>query len=205
MIILKKLDNAGVTMLEMLVVIGLFILFVGAITALMIWGNHGKDVVFEQLSKQNDGRNATQNFLNDLRRASYSSIGAYPIEKADANEIIFYSNVDTDSWKERVRYFISGTTLRRGLIKPSGTPLSYNSADEAATDVAHDLNNTTTVFYYYDQNYDSSSNTSSMDFPVDITKIRMVGIKLWLDLRPNVSPAPLYIEGKTEIRNLKTN
>lgn len=198
-------NSRGFSMLEMIVVIGLFILFAGTIAELLIWGNHGKDVVFEQLSKQNDGRLASQNFLNDLRRASYSSIGAYPIELAAPNQIIFYSNVDVDSWKERVRYFVSTTTLRRGLTKPTGTPLTYNINNEEIVDIAYDLNNTTTIFYYYDQNYDGVNNTSTMSFPIDIAKIRMVGIKLWLDLHPNVSPAPLYIEGKTEIRNLKSN
>lgn len=198
-------NNRGFSMLEMIVVLGLFIIFSGVIAELLIWGNHGKDVIFEQLNKQNDGRIATQDFLNDLRRSSYSSIGAYPIEVATANQIVFYSNIDADSWKEKIRYFVSGTTLKRGVTKPSGTPLSYNSAAEAVNEVAHDLNNTTTLFYYYDQSYDGVSNTSSMSFPIDISKIRMIGIKLWLDLRPNVSPAPLYIEGKTEIRNLKSN
>lgn len=192
-------------MIEVIVVLGIFIMFSATIAEMLIWGNHGKDVVFEQLSKQNDGRIASQNFLNDLRRSSYSSVGAYPVELAGANQIIFYSNIDTDSWKERVRYFVSTTTLKRGIIKPSGNPLSYNSANEVVSEVAHDLNNTTTIFYYYDQSYDGISNTSSMSFPIDISKIRMIGIKLWLDLRPNVSPAPLYIEGKTEIRNLKSN
>ena len=199
------MNNRGFTMLEMIVVVGLFAMFSGAIAEMLIWGNHGKDVIFEQLSNQNDGRIASQDFLNDLRRASYSSIGAYPIELANANEMIFYSNVDTDSWKERVHYFVSGTTLRRGITKPSGSPLTYNPANEVAADVAHDLNNTTTIFYYYDQNYDGITNTSTMSFPINISAVRMAGIKLWLDLRPNVSPAPLYIEGKTEIRNLKSN
>ncbi|EKD43114.1 MAG: hypothetical protein ACD_72C00452G0001, partial [uncultured bacterium] len=147
----KKINNQGFTMLELIVVIGLFILFSGAITEMMIWGNHSKDVIFEQLSKQNDGRNTIQNFLNDLRRASYSSIGAYPLELAAAQEIVFYSNIDSDSWKERVHYFISGTTLKRGITKPSGTPLTYNSANEVSTIVANDLNNTTTLFLYYSQ------------------------------------------------------
>lgn len=192
-------------MIEVMVVLGIFIMFSATIAEMLMWGNHGKDVIFEQLSKQNDGRIASQNFLNDLRRSSYSSIGAYPVELAGANQIIFYSNVDTDSWKERVRYFVTATTLKRGITKPAGNPLSYNSANEVVSEVAHDLNNTTTIFYYYDQSYDGINNTSSMSFPVDISKIRMIGIKLWLDLRPNVSPAPLYIEGKTEIRNLKSN
>ena len=189
----------------MLVVVSIFIMFAGTIAELLMWGNHGKDVVFEQLSKQNDGRIASQNFLNDLRRASYSSIGAYPIELASSSQIVFYSNVDTDSWKERVRYFVATTTLKRGITKPTGNPLGYNSVNEIVEEVARDLNNTTTLFYYYDQNYDGVTNTSTMSMPIDIAKIRMVGIKLWLDLRPNVSPAPLYIEGKTEIRNLKSN
>ncbi|MCX6779890.1 MAG: type II secretion system protein [Candidatus Magasanikbacteria bacterium] len=201
----KKINNSGFSLIEMLIVMGIFIMFAGTIAEMLMWGNHGKDVVFEQLSKQNDGRIAIQNFLNDLRRSSYSSIGAYPIELAGANQIIFYSNIDTDSWKERVRYFVATTTLKRGITKPSGNPLSYNSANEVTTEVAHDLNNTTTIFYYYDQSYDGINNTSTLSAPVDISKIRMVGIKLFLDLRPNVSPAPLYIEGKTEIRNLKSN
>jgi len=189
----KKINNQGFTMLELIVVIGLFILFSGAITEMMIWGNHSKDVIFEQLSKQNDGRNTIQNFLNDLRRASYSSIGAYPLELATAQEIVFYSNVDSDSWKERVHYFISGTTL------------TYNSVNEVSTIVANDLNNTTTLFLYYSQNYDGSSNTSSLSFPINISQVRLIEIKLWLDLKPNVSPAPLFIEGKTALRNLKSN
>lgn len=202
---IKKINNKGMTLVETMVVVGIFLLMIFAVVDLMIWGNHGKDVIFEQLSKQNDGRLASQNFLNDLRRASYSSIGAYPIELASANEIIFYSNIDTDAWKERIHYFVSGTTLKRGVTKPSGTPVSYNPANEIAVVVANDLNNTTTLFKYYDQNYDSVNNTSTLSFPIDIPKIRMIGINLWLDLRPNVSPAPLYIEGKTEIRNLKAN
>ncbi len=201
----KKINNLGFSMMEMIVVIGLFALFSASISEIMIWANHGKDVIFEQLSKQSDGRITIQDFLNDLRRASYSSIGAYPLELATPNEIVFYSNVDTDSWKERIHYYVSGTILKRGVTKPSGTPLTYNIANEVTTDVAHDLNNTTTIFYYYDQNYDGVSNTSSLSLPINIPQVRMVGIKLWLDLRPNVSPAPLYIEGKTELRNLKSN
>jgi len=192
-------------MVEILTVIALFALFSAAIAEMFIWANHGKDVVFEQLSKQNDGRLAIQNFINDLRSASYSSIGAYPIDTATANQIIFYSNIDNDSWKERVRYYISGSVLKRGVTKPSGTPLSYNTSTEVSTDIAHDLNNTTNIFYYYDQSYDGVNSTSSLSFPVNISSIRMVGIKLWLDLKPNVTPAPLFIEGKTEIRGLKSN
>ena len=202
---IKKINNHGMTLVEVLVVVGLFLLLIGGVVSLMIWGNHGKDVVWEQLSTQNEGRKVVQDFINDLRRANASSIGSYPIELAQSQQIIFYSNVDSDSWRERIRYFLQGTTLKRGVIKPSGNPLVYNSADEVVVDVAHDMSNaTSSVFYYYDQNYSGISSTA-MTFPINISAIRMVGIKLILEEKPNVAPVPFNIEAKTEIRNLKSN
>ncbi len=202
---IKKMNNQGMTLVEVLVTMGIFLLLIVAVVALMIWGNHGKDVVWEQLSTQNEGRKVVQDFVNDLRRANASSIGAYPIELAQSQQIIFYSNVDSDNWHERVRYFLQGTTLKRGVIKPSGNPLTYNPATEVALDVAHDMANaTSSIFYYYDQNY-SGVSSSPMAYPINISAIRMVGIKLMLEEKPNVAPAPFNIEAKTEIRNLKSN
>ncbi len=202
---IKKINNRGMTLIEVLVTIGLFLMLVVAVAELMIWGNHGKDVVWEQLSTQNEGRLVVQDFVNDLRRANASSIGSYPISLAQSQQITFYTNVDSDSWREQVRYFLQGTTLKRGVIKPSGNPIVYNPANEVVVDVAHDLANaTTSIFNYYDQNYSSASSTP-MTYPINISAIRMVGIKLMLEEKPNVAPAPFYIEAKTEIRNLKSN
>lgn len=192
-------------MIEVLVSLGIFLLLIVAVVELMIWANHGKDVVWEQLSTQNEGRKVVQDFINDLRRANASSIGAYPIELAQSQQIIFYSNVDGDTWHERVRYFLQGTTLKRGVIKPSGNPLVYNPASEVVVEVAHDMANaTSSVFYYYDQDYVGNGGLP-MAYPINILAIRMVGIKLMLEEKPNVAPAPFNIEAKTEIRNLKSN
>jgi len=198
-------NNKGMTMIEVLVAIGLFLLLITGVVELMIWGNHGKDVVFEQLSTQNEGRKVVQDFVNDLRRANASSIGAYPLETANSQEIVFYSNVDTDNWRERIHYFLDGTTLKRSVIKPSGNPLTYDTSTESALDVVHDVaNGSDPIFYYYDQNY-QGSDTSSMSYPIDTAAVRMVGIKLLLEEKPNVAPAPFSIEAKTDIRNLKSN
>lgn len=202
---IKKINNQGMTLLETLVAMGIFIMMIASVVEIMLWGNHGKDVVFEQLSTQNEGRQVVQDFVNDLRRANVSSIGSYPIELAQSQQIIFYSNIDSDSWRERVRYFLSGNTLKRGIIKPSGTPLVYNSAAESVVDIVHDVaNSSTPIFYYYDQNYSGVSSTA-MTYPIKISAIRMVGIKLMLEEKPNVAPVPFNIEAKTEIRNLKSN
>lgn len=202
---IKKINNQGMTMIEVLVTVGLFLLLIVGVVELMIWGNHGKDVVFEQLSTQSEGRKVVQDFINDIRRADASSIGSYSIEMAQSQQVVFYSNIDSDNWRERVRYFLQGTILKRGIVKPSGNPISYNPASEVVEDVVHDVANATnSIFYYYDQNYTGAS-SSAMSFPINISAIRMVGIKLMLEEKPNIAPAPFNIEAKTEIRNLKTN
>ncbi len=202
---IKKINIQGMTMIEVLVAVGLFLLLIVGVVELMIWGNRGKDIVFEQLSTQNEGRKVVQDFINDIRRANVSSIGAYPVEIAQNQQVVFYSNVDSDSWRERVRYFFQGTTLKRGVTKPSGNPLVYSPINEVATDVVHDVANATnSIFYYYDQNYIGAS-SSAMTYPINISAIRMVGIKLMLEEKPNIAPAPFIIDAKTEIRNLKKN
>lgn len=191
-------------MLEMLVAMGIFLLLITGIVNLLLWGMHGRDVVWEQLSTQNEGRKIIQDFTNELRRASVSSIGAYPLEVANTSTIVFYSNIDADTWRERVRYFLSGKLLKKGIIKPTGNPMVYSGTNEVITTVVNDVANTSSLFYYYDQNYSSASGTP-MTTPINITAVRMVGIKLMLEEKPNVSPAPFVIESKVEIRNLKSN
>lgn len=200
-----RLGNKGFSMIEVLVAIGIFLLLIIGIVDLLLWGMHGRDVIWEQLSTQNEGRKIVQDFVNEVRRASASSIGAYPLEVANTSTIVFYSNIDSDSWRERVRYFLSSKTLKKGVTKPTGTPLAYVPASEVITTVVNDVaNGTSSIFFYYDQNYSSVSGTP-MSAPINIPSVRMVGIKLMLEEKPNVAPVPFNIESKVEIRNLKSN
>ncbi len=99
---------------------------------------------------------------------------------------------------------MSGKTLKRGVIKPTGNPLTYVTSSEAITDAAHDIANTSTqIFYYYDSNYSGAE--APLASPIDITKIRVVKITLQLDQNPNLTPTPFYIESKGLLRNLKDN
>lgn len=200
-----KLDQKGITLIEVLVATGIFLFLITGIVQLLLWGMHGRDVVWEQLSTQNEGRKIIQDFTTEIRRASASSIGAYPLEIAQSQQIAFYSNIDDDTWRERIRYFLSGTKLQRGVTKPTGNPMSYSASNEIITTVVNDVSNgASPIFYYYDQNYSNASGTP-MTEPINITQVRMVGIKLMLEEKPNVAPVPFNIESKVEIRNLKTN
>ncbi len=197
-------NNHGFTLIEVLVSISIFALIVGATVEIYLFARNANDIVWEQLKTQNEGRKVIQDFTNELRTATASSIGAYSIESAAGNHITFYSDFYKDTFRERIRYFMSSTTLRRGIIKPTGNPLTYNSANEVFTDIAHDVANASnTIFTYYDNNFTGTS--APLANPVDVTKIRMVGITLELEENPRASPAPFYISSKVMIRNLKDN
>jgi type II secretory pathway pseudopilin PulG len=199
----KQLDRRGITLVEVLVSIGIFSFLIIGITALLLTSWKYNQIVWEQLKTQNEGRKVIRDFVNDLRVASLSSIGAYPIESASSTEIVFYSNIDSDTLKERVRYFLSGRTLRKGVIKPTGSTLSYNSANETFVDIAHDLVTSTVLLSYYDSNFSGSQ--TKLTSPIDVTKIRVVAISLTLEEDPNASPVPFFIESKVMLRNLKDN
>lgn len=200
------MNNRGFTLIELLLTLGIFLMFIVAIGDMIVKGLQYRAVIWEQLYTQNEGRKIVQDFVNELRTANYSSIGAYPIEKAAAQEIVFYSNIDSDSWRERIHYYLSGTILKKGITKPSGTPLTYNTSTEKITEVAHDVvSGTSSIFYYYDDNYTGDASSTALSLPVNVANVRLIRIKLLLEANPNMAPKPLEVEALGGIRNLKTN
>lgn len=196
-------DERGVTMVEVLVALGIFILVGGAAMQIFLTSLKDKDIVFEQLNIQSQGRKAQQDFINELRGASVSSIGGYPLVKVEPNELIFYSNLDGDIYRERVHYYLDGNQLVKGVLKPAGDPLKYEAENEVTSTVVDRLNNgESPLFYYYGQNY--SGTTTALTSP-KVTEVKMVKIKFQLERNPSLAPAALNLEATAEIRNLKGN
>ncbi|KKU25692.1 MAG: hypothetical protein UX39_C0022G0013 [Candidatus Magasanikbacteria bacterium GW2011_GWA2_46_17] len=137
----QGLDNRGLTLIEVVVAVGIFAIVVTTVVELLWYGWHSMRIVWDQLAVQNEGRKVTQDLTNELRTANYSSIGSYPIASAGANDLTFYSDLDKDSYRERVRYFLVGTTLKKGVIIPTGTPLTYSTSSERVIDMVHDVAN----------------------------------------------------------------
>ncbi len=140
-----------------------------------------------------------------VRKAEQSSIGSYPIANAGAYDLTVYSNVDSDSYREKVRLWLDGATFKRNIIKPSGNPLAYSGAGQTV-EIAHDAVNIAkgeALFSYFDENYTGVE--MPMVQPVDTTKIRVVRIRLELEKDPTETPVPLRVESTAQVRNLKTN
>ncbi len=201
----NKIQNQGFTVLEAVVAMAGMLLLIIAGIDLYLFSSRSKAIIWEQLSTQNEGRKIVQDFSEEVRKMNYSSLGAYPLERAEGNHITFFSNIDTDSYRERIRYWLSGSILKKGVLKPSGNPLSYNPLNEQVTDVVHDVANVTDpIFYYYNEDFTFATGTP-LTSPVDVTKVRVIKVNLLLEEDPTNSPLPFSIESKVQIRNLKTN
>lgn len=202
----SRFDNRGFTLLEMIVAIGIFALISLSISWFISNAFRYNAIIWEQLKTQNDGRRVVQNVVDYARKAEDSSIGSYPIVKTDDYELIFYANIDDDSNREKIRFWLDGTTLKRGIINPSGNPLQYVLANEVLVELAHDVVNiakSTPLFYYYDANYTGTG--SSLSQPVSIPDVRVIRVQLEMEKDPNKTPVPLRIESVVSVRNLKSN
>lgn len=198
-------SNKGFTLVEIIVSISILFLIGGAVVDVFLSSSKSTSIVFDQLSAQGQSRKALQDFVNEMRSANYSSIGTYPLEKTSSTEIIFYSNIDSDPFVERVRYSLVNNKLLKGITKPSGNPLQYLTSSEATSTVVENLNNgLTPLFHYYDENR-TSTQKIPMTHPVNSVQVRMVEMNLRIDKNPELSPTAFIIQAEAEPRSLKTN
>lgn len=202
---MNKNKNYGFTLIEILVAMGIFVLIAMSVSWFMIHGFRYNAIIWEQLQRQNDGRRVVQGVVDSLRKAEESSVGSYPISVAEDYSLIFYANIDDDSMRERVHYWLDNTTVKRGILKPSGNPLAY-SGDEDVVEIAHyvvNIEEGTPLFLYYDESYTGSQ--SALTQPVDVPDIRIVRVQLELEKDPTETPVPLHVESMVQVRNLKDN
>ncbi len=196
----------GFTLIEILVVVGIC-----AVVGLAV-SNFGRDifvqnyVVSKSLVAQSDANMAISRMMTELRRAQPASNGAYPIEAAASSTITFYSDVDNNGIRDRIRYWLEGKVLKRGVIRPTGQPYVYLQSNESIGTAANDLvNSNGLIFSYYDKNYDGTASSSPLSYPIDLKAVRLIKVELLIDANPTRSPAPLYLSSQVMLRNLKDN
>jgi hypothetical protein len=143
--------------------------------------------------------------VSELRRTAQPSTGAYPIELASSTGITFYSDINNDGNVDKVRYYLNGKGITKGVTPPTGSPVTYNSANEVKSTIINYIKASSTlpIFQYYTASY--SGTTSPLTIPVDITAIRLIKTTLIIDTDPNRSPIPIVATSNVTLRNLKDN
>lgn len=195
---------SGFTLVEILFGVGLMVLIVNAMYSLQRDFDATNRLLGSSIIGQQEAGRALKGMTNAIRTISISNLGSYPITQATDTSFTFFSDTNADGLKEQIRYFVSGTTLRRGSITPSGSPLTYNAANEVLQNVVEDLSNgATPVFAYYTASYDGT--TSPLVSPIDLLSVRLVKVTLIIDKNGERSPIPATYTTQISLRNLKDN
>lgn len=158
------------------------------------------------LDHQFKGLKVLRSFATEARSMSPSSLGAHPISDVGTSTFTFYADTDNDGFRERIRYYVEDTALKRGVIVPSGNPLSYDHP-EVITDVIDHVQNTAAdpIFSYYDTDYDGASTTPALSDPVNIPDVRLIRVELILDDDLTTHPTSTTVTTHVTPRNLKDN
>ncbi len=196
--------NNGFTLIEIIVataIVGVITFLIGGFAINVL---NTKNLLGPSFLEQQEMQLTISEIVPAIQTMSPSNTGSYPITQAATSTLKFYSDIDGDGLFEQVRYFLDGKILKRGVLKPTGAPLSYNQANEKVGEVVHSTvfaKSTSTIFSYYDQNYTGSE--SAMGQPVDISKIRVIGIEISTKQSGQTATSTTIL--KVTPRKLRTN
>ena len=116
----------GFTLIETLISIFIFTLAMGALTGFIVVSYRTHAYASEQSTAIEEARRGIETMVKEARAARTGDNGAYPVERADDKQFIFYSDIDNDGKTERVRYFLS--TINSGSQTKECTATSQGGA-----------------------------------------------------------------------------
>lgn len=194
-------QQKGFTLVEVLISIAIFAGIAFIIGTFMKSVFDYQLLFTQQLTAEQELQNMFAMMIPEVRSMVPSALGSYAIGQVSTSSLTFYGDIDADGIVDQLRYFLSGTTLKKGIIKPTGNPLVYSGANEIVNDVAHDVVVGAPIFSYYDVNFTGSE--PAMTYPINISNIRLIRVSVTLKDPNKTTP----LSGSSDIvpRNLRTN
>ena len=185
------------TLIETIVVVGLTAFMMIALGQLIRYFYQTNTYVLEQSKAVDSARRSIENAMTDIREASYGADGSYPLLSAATSSVTFYADIANNSSVEKVRYYLSGTSLYRGVTDPGGNPPSYGGQTEKTTLVVDNIRNGTTALFRY---YDTAGN--ELTEPITVSAVASVRITVLTDVNPERAPNVYTLSGGATLRNL---
>ncbi len=192
-------SNSGMTLIELLVSVAIMAgvtLFIGGYVLNVL---NFQNYLSPALGTQQELQFTLSDMSMNLRTMNYSSLGGYPIAAVSSSSITLFADIYSNGTYEQIRYFMTSSTLQRGIIVPTGNPLTYNQANEVVVDALHNVVSTSSIFSYYDSNYTGVE--APMTTPIDISKIKVIGFSV--AVQQSNQATPLYADLKITPRNIR--
>ena len=203
---LKKVDGvnpfsrAGFTLIEILIAMTIFS---GILLLVSIFGLDVYDFgIFlgDNLNAQQEIQSTLRVMASEMRAMNQSVIGSYAIEGASQNSISFYSDIDGDGLTDKVRYFLDGNILKKGVTKPSGSPLSYSGTENIIEEIHNIYIPAGNIFSYYGSPYTGTE--AALAFPINIPELKLIKTTITVDQTPADTASRINLSISVNIRNL---
>ncbi len=191
--------RTGFTLVEAVVIIGVTAVFMTALSGFIVQFYRSSQYTLQNAQAINMARQGVERAMYDLREATYSSDGAYPVQSAATSSVTFFVNINSDTKVERVTYTLINGILYRVVATPTGTPLSYTNPTIATTTIATSVVNssTTPLFRYFD------TTSAELGVPVNISNIAGVKVSLIIDINTHDAPIAFTLTNWARLRNLQ--
>ncbi len=197
-------DRRGVSLLEVVVAVGIFAAATVVTSTFIFQGYTANRYALEMSDAIEHARVGIAAMAKEVREARFAENGDYPIVLADTQSFTFYSDLDSDAALERVRYFLSGTNLQKGVIEPVGSPATYPAGSEVVTTVSQYVRNAAEpVFTYYAGSYPTV--TIPLTTPATPISVRLLILHLKINIDPFTAPGDFTLDQAIHLRNLKDN
>lgn len=198
--------NSGFTIIEISVSMVVTIIVLGSLLGLQQVISQNQTTVFNHSIEVDIANSSMKSLVKELRNSHYGDNGAYLIQYADEQSIIFYSDINLDGVTEKIRYFLDGTELKKGIIEPQGFPATYPDANEQIRVVADNVRNgTLPLFYYYNSDWPEDATNNPLAVPADQDSISLVRIHIRINTQADDTNRDYVLESFAQIRTIKSN
>jgi len=128
----------GYTLIEMLVVIAIIGIIMPAIYLAInaLYETHAYTLT--RSFALTEATKGVREVIRDVRSAVYAENGALPLVEIGTSTLTMYTDTDFDGRVERVRYFLNGTDVQKGIIEPTSTS-SYPVSTEVVETMAQHI------------------------------------------------------------------
>lgn len=192
-------SSKGYTLVEMLVVVAIIGIIFPAMMQLIVTLYRSHSDTFARSAALTEVTTASKEIVRDIRSAMQSEAGALPIVTTGTDALTIYADTDLDGRIERVRYYVSGRDLMKGVIEPTAVP-DYPTGSETVTELAAGIVNAEVgvpVFRYFD------AESNEIAAGTDLLSIRRITVELAAESALGRQSRDVRVRSSASIRNLK--
>jgi prepilin-type N-terminal cleavage/methylation domain-containing protein len=197
---IKKHLKKGFTLIEIMISVAIMTVIMGVVGLFQADIFSMNSSISEGLNSQSANRALIKDFVFELRNATTSQAGDYPLAAAGTSSVVFYSNIDGESDIEKVSYVLDGSDFKKFVIKPTSENIYSEENKILVKEVLNvrptDTESPADIFQYYASSTDGSFDRAPMSEPIVLNEVRLVKMKL------QTNPS---IETQVAPRNLKNN